>query len=423
MKVRLLIKAYLLAFIMTQQAAQSQVQQEIKEQPGLLHTLLLQHPSYFDTILKNQEEYKVQVIYTKIDRKKKGQPVFSDFHYKTDTNNYYYPASTVKLPVAILALQKLRELNIPGLDMNTTMITGSNGDGQTEVHNDPTAPDGRPTIAHYIKKIFLVSDNDAFNRLYEFLGQEYINRSLHSMGYTDLQIIHRLAISLTEAQNRHTNPITFYDTAGKVIYRKEAMISKWPYQVKDIRIGKGYISGDGLVAEPFNFSMKNRMSLYTNHRLLRSVIFPEAVPHVQRFNLSADDYVFLRKYMSMLPGESVNPSYDPTEFWDNYVKMILNGVEKKPVNPSIRIFNKSGWSYGFLTDVVYVADFKNNVEFMASATIYCNKDGILNDNKYDYESVGYPFMKHLGEVLHRHELERKRKNPADLSQLKFDYSY
>ena len=90
MKVRLLIKAYLLALIMTHQAAQSQVQQEIKEQPGLLHALLLQHPSYFDTILKNKEEYKVQVIYTKIDRKRKGQPVFTDYHYNTDTNSYFF---------------------------------------------------------------------------------------------------------------------------------------------------------------------------------------------------------------------------------------------------------------------------------------------------------------------------------------------
>ena len=47
---------------------------------------------------------------------------------------------------------------------------------------------GRPTIAHYIKKILLVSDNDAFNRLYEFLGQQYINTTLHQMGYTEVQI-------------------------------------------------------------------------------------------------------------------------------------------------------------------------------------------------------------------------------------------
>ena len=37
---------------------------------------------------------------------------------------YYYPASTVKLPVAHSRLQKLNELNNPALDKNTTMITG-----------------------------------------------------------------------------------------------------------------------------------------------------------------------------------------------------------------------------------------------------------------------------------------------------------
>ena len=76
------------------------------------------------------------------------------------------------------------------------MITEADEDGQTAVYNDPTSADGRPTIAHYIKKILLVSDNDAFNRLYEFLGQEYINNTLHKMGYEDVQIIHRLEISL-----------------------------------------------------------------------------------------------------------------------------------------------------------------------------------------------------------------------------------
>jgi len=49
-----------------------------------------------------------------------------------------------------------------------------------------------------------------------------------------------------------------------------------------------------------------------------------------------------------------------------------------------------------LTDASYVADFKNNVEYMLSATIYVNKDGILNDNKYEYESIGHPFCINLG---------------------------
>ena len=187
---------------------------------AFMSSLLKSYPQFFDSILKNKKELNVQIIYTQIDRKANGNPVFTDHYFNVNANNYFYPASTVKLPVALLALQKLHELNIPGLDMNTTMITETDYSGQTPVYNDPTTEDGRPTITNYIKKILLVSDNDAFNRLYEFLGQEYINNTLHKMGYDDAQIIHRLNISLNEDENRHTNPVKFYDASGKIIYEK-----------------------------------------------------------------------------------------------------------------------------------------------------------------------------------------------------------
>ena len=50
----------------------------------------------------------------------------------------------------------------------------------------------------------------------------------------------------------------------------------------------------------------------------------------------------------------------------------------------------------FLTDASYIVDFKNNVEFMLAATVYVNSDEILNDDKYDYETVGHPFIYQLG---------------------------
>jgi hypothetical protein len=328
----------------------------------------------------------------------------------------------VKLPVAILALQKLRELKISGLDRNTTMITLAEGDMQTEVCNDPSAPDGRPTIAHYIKKILLVSDNDAFNRLYEFLGQEYINNSLHEMGYTDVQIIHRLQISLSEDQNRHTNPVKFIDTSGKIIYEKAAEKSQLIYAARNTRLGKGYIKGTELVYEPFDFSRKNRLSLSDLHSIVKSIIFPDAVSEKKRFNLGADDYDFLLKHMSMLPGESASPIYDTADYWDSYVKFLFYGAEKGKPDPNIRIFNKVGDAYGFLIDAAYIADFKNNIEFMVSAVIYCNSDGVFNDDKYDYKTLGLPFLKNLGRVLYDYELKRGRKYKPGFSTSRFQYS-
>lgn len=385
-----------------------------------LATLLKKYPGYFDSLIAKKDEYHIQIIYTQINRDKKNNPLFTD-HYFNISGKYFYPASTVKLPIAILALQKLNELHVDGLDMNTTMITEAAYDGETGVYNDPTTADGRPTIGHYIKKIFLTSDNDAANRLYEFLGQEYINNTLHKMGYEDAQIIHRLNISITEAQNRHTNQVKFFDAANKLIYEKPLQESKLVYAVRNDMAGKGYYKGSELITAPFDFSKKNRLALTDLHNILKSIYFPGQVSANHRFNLTQDDYNFLRKSMSTVPSESVYPTYDTAEYPEGYVKFLLCGGSKEKTGPGIRIFNKPGDAYGFLTDVAYIVDFKKKIEFMCSATIYCNADGILNDDKYDYDTIGLPFMKHLGQVIYDCELKRKHKYKPDLSSIVFNY--
>lgn len=391
---------------------------------SFMYNLLAEYPQYFDSILAAKDRLNVQIIYTQINRgkKEKDKIKFTDHTFNLNAGNYFYPASTVKLPVAILALQKLHELKITGLDKNTTIITGEEGNGQTMVYNDPSAPDGRPSIAQYIKKILLVSDNDAFNRLYEFLGQEYINTTLHKMGYTDAQIIHRLNISLTEDQNRCTNPVTFVDTNGNVLYVKPAEISKLVYTPRNTRMGKGYIKGGELVNEPFDFSKKNLLPLNDLHNILRSIIFPDAVPKEQQFDLTQEDYDFLRRYLSMTAPESKNPVYPASEYWDTYVKFLFYGSEPGKTEPHIRIFNKVGDAYGFLIDAAYLADYKNNIEFMLSAVIYCNSDSIFNDDKYEYATLGFPFMKNLGRIIYEYELKRNRKYPPDLSSIRFRYT-
>jgi hypothetical protein len=386
----------------------------------LLKEYSSEHPE-FDSVVQRKDELKIQIIYTQIDRDRKGNAVFTDFYFNRNDSNYFYPASTVKLPVAILALQKLNQLKIEGLDKNTTMITGEDGDGQTAVNADSTAANGQPTIARYIKRILLVSDNNAFNRLYEFLGQEYINNSLHEMGYESTQIIHRLDISLTEEQNRHTNPVKFYDGNGKLVYEKPAERSRLIYAIRNTKIGRGYMKGDSIVNEPLDFSKKNRLLLKDLHNIVRSVMFPQNVPVKQRFDLTADDYNFLRRYMSMTPPESTDPSYD-SSYHASYVKFLFYGAEKGRIQPHIRIFNKVGDAYGFLVDASYFADFDQHVEFMLSAVIYCNSDGILNDDKYDYETLGLPFMKHLGQMIYEYELKRKRSVIPDLSTFHFNYT-
>ncbi|MBL0129925.1 MAG: hypothetical protein IPP43_01390 [Chitinophagaceae bacterium] len=158
------------------------------------------------------------------------------------------------------------------------------------------------------------------------------------------------------------------------------------------------------------------------HNILRSIIFPDAVPKEQQFDLTQEDYDFLRRYMSMTAPESKNPVYPASEYWDTYVKFLFYGSEPGKTEPHIRIFNKVGDAYGFLIDAAYLADYKNNIEFMLSAVIYCNSDSIFNDDKYEYATLGFPFMKNLGRIIYEYQLKRNRKYPPDLSSIRFRYT-
>lgn len=388
---------------------------------AFLKELLEAHPAYFKNIIDNQDEYRVQIIYSKIDRDAHNRPGFTDYYFNVSPELYFYPASTVKMPVALLALQRLRELGIPGLNKESTMLTGASYSGQNEVYNDPTSPDGKPSVAHYVKKIFLVSDNDAYNRLYEFLGQDYINSNLNKMGFKNTEIIHRLERTLSEDQNRHTNPVSFWDQEGKTVYEQPMAFNSKPYQDRKDQLGRAYMKGGNLIQGPMDFSKKNRFVLEDLHGVVRSILFPESVPAEKRFRISPEDQRFVLKYMSQFPGETTYPQYNQPDYWDAYCKFLYWGSEKQALPKTFRIFNKVGDAYGFLIDAAYVADLENGIEFMLSAVIYCNSDGVLNDSKYDYDSIGFPFMKHLGQVIYDHEKKRQRNVKPDLSTFRISY--
>ncbi|WP_439585412.1 serine hydrolase [Dyadobacter bucti] len=385
---------------------------------NFLEKLLKKHPERFSEILKNQEKYKVQILYTRIDRNRKNVPHFTTHGYHVKSDDYFYPASTVKLPAVALAFEKLNRL---GIDKYTPMFTGAARPGQTAVSSDSSSEEGLPSVAHYAKKILLASDNDAFNRLYEFIGQEELNDSLRKKGYKNTRITHRLEIPASVEDNRHTNPVRF-EKDEKVVYDQPAAYSSKDYtSPQPILWGNGYIKDGKLINEPFDFAAKNFFALEEQHKLLKALFFPEDVPPSQRFNLTKDDYQFLYQYMSQFPVETSFPASYTDDYYDGYTKFLLFGATKTRLPRHIRLFNKSGDAYGFLLDNAYIADFEKGIEFMLTAVIYCNEDQIFNDDKYEYDSVGLPFLANLGKTIFDYELNRKRLVRPDLSRYEVQY--
>lgn len=400
--------------------SQTMTAQEIEK--DLLIRLMKEQGEDFQAILNEPDRYRIQILYTQIDRNDKNEPSFRSYSFGVSPDTYFYPASSIKIFGAALSLEKFNNLNIKYLNKDTFVRIDSSFSGQTAVVHDSTSASGKPSFGHYIKKLLVLSDNDAYNRTYEFLGQEALNENLKSKGYSKIRLTHRLSISLSPEENRNTNAMQFYkDDPNRTVYAQKALTTSKDFTAESaILLGDSHVSGDSIIEGPMDFSKKNYCTVEELQRALKSLIFPESVEEQNRFDLTGEDLRFLRTYMSQLPRETRYPDYRSKP--DNYCKFFLFGDDKSAEIPDhIRIFNKIGLAYGFCIDNAYIVDFKENIEFMLTAVIYANENNRLNDGLYEYETVAFPFLAELGRIIHDYEVRRARPNPPDLAEFRISY--
>ncbi|UOQ66827.1 serine hydrolase [Hymenobacter volaticus] len=362
-------------------------------------------------VINHAADYELQIIYTQINRDAQNQPHFIQHDFRLDAKQYFNPASLVKLPIAALALEKLNELHQPGLTRRSPMVTRTAFRCQTAVPYNPAADSDRiNTVGNYIKRMLLVSDNNAYNRLYEFLGQRPLNERLAQLGYSNTRITRRFAPCDTTA-NRHTNPIDFLGTSGQLIYQQPALFNPSPFNSPLGRIAKGraYQAGGQIVPRPYDFTTANYLPLQDVTDILKSLLFPEVTSSTQRFNLTPNDYAFLRYYLHHTPHSSAYRPYATKQFFDAYKKYLYYGRSPQvALDSAFRIYNVVGMSHGYLSDAAYFISPTQHSEFLLSAVLYVNQDGIINDGAYEYNSIGLPFLAQLGQLIQQYETTHRQ---------------
>ena len=283
-------------------------------------------------VMDNLKDHELQILFTSIERAGRDEidPItFHEYSFQLDPLHYFYPASTVKFPAAVLSLEKLSSLNRSHLD-------NYHVEGDTLTYN----------FANTINEIFAVSDNDANNRLFEFLGSDYINSKLKSKGIKPIRISHRLSTS--DAANPNTKKIEIRSKGLETITIKSNKNSNpLPLNLNQLNKGLGYIQEGQQINSPFDFSYKNYFSLQAQHEMIKRVIFPEAFKASERFNISEEKRAFLLESMHKLPREQ---GYDPKIYYDSYGKFLWFGDTEKNIPSHIKIYNKVGYAYGTLTD-------------------------------------------------------------------------
>ena len=378
-----------------------------KNQNVLTQLLNNSKDSLIQKIYSNKAIHEIQIIYTQIIRDTKGNPSFKEFSYQENPKRYFYPASTVKLPVAILALEKLRRLRREGIEITPDSPFEILDDNHNTLSVlDSTHPDGKLTISHLIKKLFLVSDNQAYNYLFDFLGRDSINENLAKKRILDFKVFHKFSDS---TNNNKSPEYVFYSEDSKEIYRQPSRAYKIDLKKNDfigVHKGKGFIDEGVLIKDPMDFSKKNYASLSALDQILKRLIFPNQFPKQEVFDLNSEDYEFIRFWMSRTPTEVNVPLYDRDHYYDSYCKFLMYGDTRGEMSNRIRIYNKVGLAYGTLTDVAYIKD-DLGVEFLLAATILVNRNQIFNDGEYEYDDIGIPFLGALGRAVYEYEILRR----------------
>lgn len=224
---------------------------------GYLSDILLKsNYPILQQVITDPMKYRCQIIYTEINRDKKNNPTFKNYYFNYDPKLYYNPASIVKLPLAFLSLEKLNKLSKKKINKHSIIQFDSSYERQRTLYKDSTSVDGFPTIAHFIKRAFLISENDPYNRMYQYVGQQEINRNLHAKGYPETRIT-RQFMGFTTEQNRHTNAIRFIDKNGNLIYSQPPAYNTDSFDFSQkILLGKAHINrNDSLIMQPFDFTI------------------------------------------------------------------------------------------------------------------------------------------------------------------------
>jgi len=357
------------------------------KQQNLLHQALASTDLRIKKVMDSLEHYEVQIMYTQIDRRN-DSIFFTDYDFQVNSSNYFYPASTVTLPIVIASLEKLNELETLGL--NTTFY----------IEGDTTTTTFKKTI----EEVFTTNDTNANNRLIEFLGFNDLNIRMQKKGVNPIRIGHRL--STTDADNSTTKPLVIYINDSTTATTKPIInTSAAPLTLNRIKKGNGFYMDDFFYQEPFDFSLKNHFPITSQHELLKRIIFRENFSKEQCFNLSEDQHNFLLSAMRSLPKAT---EYNSNTLYDSGTNFFMYGDSKESTPNHINIYNKAGCAYGTLTECAYIKDRKNNIDFMLTASILVNKDRIYNNDTYEYDEVGIPFLAQLGRELYELELNRNK---------------
>jgi len=349
------------------------------------------------------EEHRLQVLYGEI-VERDGRPVLQRHSFRADAE-YFFPASSMKMPIALATYDRfaaLRQAGKPALTRDATL----------RIH--PSSARGEPwvtTLAHESRRALIVSDNAAANRLLALVGHREVHETLWGLGFRSARI--RGGFASGESEPVTVSPAVEVVVDGVPSAALPARRSDLALPATDatsLDVGEARLEGGRRVAGPLSFADKNAMKLRELQDVLVRIMRPDLVPAPPARKGKArppidapdDDMEQLRATLGTLPSESGLAGYARNRVADYPLCPFLRGIERVHPRARFRIHSKVGQAYGFVVHNAYVVDRESGRSFFLAAAVYANPGGLMNGDEYAYDTVAFPVMADIGEVLTRH---------------------
>ena len=354
---------------------------------------------FLKKIVKDKDKYELQIAFTEISRNKDGEPIFKDFEFQVDENKYFYPASTTKLPIVVLTLDKINKLRSSGINitLKSKILISSNYSEKNEIQLDTIT-----SFQNLIADVFLVSDNYSSNILIDFIGYNYFNTKMSHAGFKNTYLNHKFN------PDPYVNIDWLIKTVDKQLIssNQDQIIVTANQNISGLKKGENKFQDGRIVSGSLDFSQKNRHSIRDMHNLLKRIIFPSKLDKENVFNLNVEDYDFLRYWMSRYTYEDLGDKFrTDKKYFDSYNKFFIHGSDTVVNNRNIRVYNKLGQAYGTSVDNAYIRNYQDDIEFVLTATIYTNKNKTINDNVYEYDETAIPFLAKLSQSLYNNLID------------------
>lgn len=235
-------------------------------------------------------------------------PILNYYYYQSiyeDVNNnqiqerqdrgFFNPASTVKVAISIMTLEKLNNLNLG----RETEYRKAGSSQWYSIKDD-------------ITKALVISDNSATNRLILFVGFDYLNSRMESLGFNSYEV-NRLMLNQGTLVNSPPFELRFQD---QIIQQPSQKTSRSAHCFE------------------YQQTIGNCANAQDLAEILITLVQPELSTPEKQFNLREEDRLWLQNVMSKTPKET---GFD----FENTYCRFLDPLGKKIANQG-RLLSKCG---------------------------------------------------------------------------------